>query len=140
MRISIRSSATEKADTRRPYRDVAKKVNELSLGHGARLGGGRRRHSQGGEQRPPLRDPFGPDQQVDMVGEQGACVDGCPAHLDHGRQPADELVAVQPVPKEGGALHSPHHPVVQDAGRIQPGPPLRASTVTPDLVEVEEKL
>ncbi len=50
------------------------------------------------------------------------------ARLGHGRHPVDELIAVPPLPNEGGALDAPHHDVLRDAGRMEAWPPWHMDT------------
>ncbi len=62
-----------------------------------------------------------PDQQVEVVWEEGPGEDGDRARRGPGGQPLDEIGAIRVVPKDRSALDPARHHVVEDARGVQPG-------------------
>ncbi len=80
---------------------------------GARIAGEQRTHAA--RKRPLPR----PGEEVGVIGEEGPSVDGEAGRVNQSRQPADEVGPVCVVPKDGAALESSHHHVVEDSRSIK---------------------
>ena len=60
-----------------------------------------------------------PDQEMEMVGQEGPCVDSWPPGLDQARQPAHEIIPIPVVPENRLPIETPGHHMVEDARGIE---------------------